>query len=465
MLAPSAKEGSSHLCLEDGARVAVIGGGPAGSLFCFFLLRMAHQIDLNIHVDMYEPRHFTHNGTAGCNHCGGIVSESLVQLLAAEGVNIPAEVIQRGIDSYMLHMDVGQVRIDTPTREKRIAAVFRGNGPASSESTSISGFDEYLQKLAIQRGTQLIPKLVTGLDLEDHSATVTCADGFKGSYDLLVMATGINSQLVQMIEDLEFGYHPPEKTKTFICEFQLGRDAIEQYLGTSMHVFLLDISRLEFAALIPKGDFVTACLLGHDIDEELIESFFNSAEVRKCFPYNFVPNNVCHCFPRLNVKGSPIPYADRLVLIGECGITRLYKDGIGAAFRTAKAAASTVALHGIAAVDFEKHFWPTCKKLNFDNRIGHLIFAITHKIQRIPFLRRTVLRMTRLEQLHRNRKPHMSTALWDVFTGSAPYKEVLTRAFHPTFILNLILNLCIASWFPVNNSTEEHTTNVQHNIR
>jgi len=33
-----------------------------------------------------------------------------------------------------------------------------------------------------------------------------------------------------------------------------------------MHVFLLDIPRLEFAAIIPKGDYATVCLLGEDIE-------------------------------------------------------------------------------------------------------------------------------------------------------------------------------------------------------
>ena len=63
------------------------------------------------------------SGPAGCNHCGGIVSESLVQLLTTEGINIPTKVAQKGIESYVLHMDVGSVRIETPVHEKRIAAM------------------------------------------------------------------------------------------------------------------------------------------------------------------------------------------------------------------------------------------------------------------------------------------------------------------------------------------------------
>ncbi len=44
--------------LHDGSRVGVIGGGPAGSFFSFFLLDTAKRVDLDIHVDIYEPRDF-----------------------------------------------------------------------------------------------------------------------------------------------------------------------------------------------------------------------------------------------------------------------------------------------------------------------------------------------------------------------------------------------------------------------
>ena len=115
--------------LQYGARVAVIGGGPAGSFFSFFLLKMADAIDLDIEVDIYEPRSFNYCGPAGCNHCGGVVSESLVQILAAEGINLPPSVVQRGIESYVVHMDVGDVTIESPAGEQRIAALYRGNWP------------------------------------------------------------------------------------------------------------------------------------------------------------------------------------------------------------------------------------------------------------------------------------------------------------------------------------------------
>ena len=41
-----------NLELVDGSRVAVIGGGPAGSFTSYFLLEMADRADLEIEVEM-----------------------------------------------------------------------------------------------------------------------------------------------------------------------------------------------------------------------------------------------------------------------------------------------------------------------------------------------------------------------------------------------------------------------------
>ena len=78
------------LFLDNGSRVAVIGGGPAGSFFTYFLFEMAERIGMELAVDIYEPRDFSNAGPQGCNMCGGILSESLVQLLATEGINLPS---------------------------------------------------------------------------------------------------------------------------------------------------------------------------------------------------------------------------------------------------------------------------------------------------------------------------------------------------------------------------------------
>ena len=437
---------AGRLSLEDGSRVAVVGAGPAGSFFSFFLLRLARNLGMDIHVDLYEPRYFTHKGPAGCNHCGGIVSESLVQILAAEGINLPPPVVQKGIDSYTVHMDVGSVQLTEPSQEKRIAAVYRGNGPRDSDAVEFLGFDRHLQDLASRQGASIIRKMIIGIEAGSELPRIVCADGHTEHYDLVVVAAGINSHLAHNIHGLPAGFRSPEAAKTFICEFHLGADLIEQYLGSSMHVFLLDLPKLKFAALIPKGDFVTLCLLGERIDVNLVESFLSAPQVTACFPKGTLPQTVCHCFPRINVRAAVQPFADRFVMIGDCGVSRLYKDGIGSAYRTAKAAANTALLEGIAADDFRRDYWPACRNIAIDNRIGKLVFAVSHLIQKSRSYRRGILHMTIREQGKQQGLRRMSSVLWDIFTGSAPYREVLWRSLHPAFIAGLCWSLIAGNW-------------------
>jgi flavin-dependent dehydrogenase len=438
-LAPLREEVRRDLELQDGSRIAVIGGGPAGSLFTYFVYKMAEVVGLDLNVEIFEPRSFTHCGPAGCNHCGGIVSESLVQLLATEGINLPGSVVQRGIDSYLLHMDVGSVRIDTPLREQRIAAVFRGNGPRDVEHVEWGSFDRFLQQLAESRGAKIVRRAVTGVDWHDDRPVLEHAGERGDAYDLVVVAVGINSNLLRTLQDGPIGYRRPAAVATYICEFQLDRETIARHLGTSMHVFLLDLPRVEFAALIPKGTVVTMCLLGDDIDAELVRDFLDAPEVRACFPpAPDLPARVCNCSPMINVRGPARPYADRVVFVGDSGVTRLYKDGIGAAYRTAKAAASTVVFQGVSTEAFDQHYRPVCQRISRDNSIGKLVFRVNGLLQKRRLSRRAILRMVSREQSSPGSRRYLSRVLWDLFTGSAPYREVLRNTMRPGFVGGLL---------------------------
>ncbi len=426
------------LQLTDGSHIGVVGGGPAGSLFSILALDLAERVGLDIKIDLYEPRDYTTPGPPGCNMCGGIISETLVQNLAAEGIPLPPTVVQRGIDSYNLHMDVGDVLIETPLQEKRIGAVYRGPGPRDIKEIKWGSFDGHLQSLAKARGANIIRERVDSIMIVDGRPQLKSRNGEPNTYDLLTIATGVNAATKRLIDELEIAYELPSTTKTHIREFYMGERAITETLGTSMHVFLLDIPRLEFAAIIPKGDYVSLCLLGEDIDKELVDDFLDAPEVRKCFPpdWNFDKFS-CQCSPRINTKAAIRPYADRIVFIGDIGVTRLYKDGIGAAYRTAKAAASTVVLQGISEQDFEKYYLPICRKIEGDNSIGKLMFLVTEQIQSRRFARRAVLHMTEKEQSRAGDQRQMSTVLWDMFTGSAPYREIFMRTLKPSFLFRL----------------------------
>jgi flavin-dependent dehydrogenase len=454
--APRAHRTKSAKPLHDGSRIAVIGAGPSGSMFSYFVLNMAESVGLDLKVDLYEPRQFCHGGPSGCNHCGGVVSESLVQRLATEGISLPDGVVQRGLEAYTMHMDVGNVDIATPLHESRIAGVYRGNGPRNSPPLDTHSFDGYLQQLAADRGARPVRRLVTDIRSEGDVMKVECADGRCEDYELVVTACGVNSHLLKSLEHLAEDHEPPALKTTFICEFRLGREAIRETLGQSMHVFLLDIPNLKFAALVPKGDYATFVLLGHELNEELLDRFFNSAEFKSCFPGAVVPRHVCHCYPRINIRTARPPYGDRLVMIGDSGATRLYKDGIGAAYRTAKAAARTAVFHGVSAEDFREYYWPLCRKIQNDNYVGKLVFWFGGLIQKAGFARRGVLRMIEVEQQQSKGARRMSSVLWDMFSGSAPYTDIFLRTLRPAFIGSLAWNL-VAGNLPAKRPASLHT--------
>jgi flavin-dependent dehydrogenase len=437
-----AGQSQDSMVLDDGSRIAVIGGGPAGSFFCYFLLDIAERFGRELSVDLYEPRNFSGVGPASCNMCGGIISESLVQNLAAEGINIPGTVIQRGIESYTLHMDMGVTRIETPLAEMRIGAVHRASGPRDLKIQRWESFDGFLQKLAVERGARVVAERVQGAEWDGGRPVLTTKNGGGGRYDLLVVAAGVNSPTLKLFEDGDAGYKPPRTTKTFIREFFFGEEKLAKYLGNSMHVFLLNIPGLEFAAIIPKGDYASVCLLGDEIDKAMLEAFLNSPEVRDTMPPGWEAMvNSCQCSPKMNVGAAVSPYNDRLVFVGDAGVTRLYKDGIGAAYRTAKAAASTAVLHGVSRADFDTHFAPVCRSIESDNGVGRFVFRVTEEIQKRGFARRAVLRTVSAEQSRPGGRRRMSMVLWDLFTGSATYRDIFKRTLHPGFLARFAWNL------------------------
>ncbi len=430
------------ISLEDGSRVAVIGGGPAGSFFSYFLLGLAERMGVDLKVDIYEPRDFTLPAPQGCNMCAGVVSETLVQNLAAEGIHLPASVIQRAVDSYVLHTDVGSQRIHAAFFEKRIGAISRGGGPRGVRETGFQGFDDYLLSLARDRGANVIRMRVTGLEKVDGYVQVRTPSGVTSGYDLLVVAAGVNTALLKLFEEGASGYRPPVTTKTAIREYFLGRETIEKSFGDSLHVFLLDIPGLDFSMIVPKGDYVSVCMLGKEIDEGVMKAFLTAPAVKNSFPDGWRWDRpVCQCLPRINARAAIRPYADRVVFIGDSGVTRFYKDGLGAAYRAAKAAATCAVLEGISAEDFRKYYAPFYSRMEADNHFGRFIFFVAHILQRLRIARKALVRAVAAEQRSPGRSQRMSSVLWDTFSGSAPYQDVFFRTLHPAFITRFVIGL------------------------
>jgi flavin-dependent dehydrogenase len=391
-----------------------------------------------IQVTIYEPKNFLGKGPAGCNHCGGVISELMVQSLAVEGINIPTSVVQRGINSYQLYTEKGDVRIETPSHEKTIASVYRSGGPHDLTIQDKDSFDNFLLQSAVEEGATHVPRTVDRVNLEDGKPVLYSGDEILERADLVVGAFGVNGRKTPSFEGMDFGYEGPTLTRTSITEISLDPEYISEKFGNSIHLFLLPIKNIKFAALIPKTHYVNLCMLGKKLDRARVNEFLSHPKVKQLFPEGQLDQLSCMCLPIMNIKAPAKAFTDRMVMVGDAGSTRLYKDGIGAAYFMGKSAAKTAIMHGVGEKHFREHYLPDYNSLKVDNRFGSYLFFFTDMFREYGLLTSAMLRVVKREsENHQDEKKILSSILWDMFTGNERYKDVFYRALHPELFIKM----------------------------
>jgi len=428
----------NHYILQNGAQIAVVGGGPTGSFFSIFALKMAKMMEKSVHVTIHEPKDFTKDGPVGCNKCGGIISELLVQNLAVEGINLPDSIVQRGINSYKLHTQYGNVYIETPSREKTIATVYRGGGPKGIIGSEKESFDRFLLDLAIREGAAHSREKIDRIAYRNKMPVLFSGEKKIQEPDLVVGAVGVKSQTFRMFEEMGFGYRKPETVTAAIAEIYMDINRISEYFGTSVNLFLLPLKGMKFAAMIPKGTYVTVCILGQNIDHNTVKTFIDHPVVQSVLPGKGAYEIACRCLPKMNVRAPEFAFEDRVVLCGDAGSTRLFKDGLGAAYIMGKAAAKTAIFHGIGKNDFQDHYQPVYKSIMVDNLYGKFLFSVTDLHKKYKTLTSGMLGVVRKEQADPNYPKRLSSMLWDMFTGNERYRNIFFRSIS----LPMVYDLC-----------------------
>ncbi len=413
--------------LDDGAKVAVIGGGPTGSFFSIFALKMAKMIDMDLEITIFEQKDFSQKGPGGCNRCGGVISELLVQTLAVEGINLPDSVIRKGINSYNLHTDQGDVYIATPSLDKSIATVHRGGGPRGVSGTEKDSFDNFLLGRAVEEGAVLSPAKIDGVERKNGRPRLFSKGQEMGEFDLVVGAFGLSSKTAKLFEGAGFGYRRPEMITAAMGEVALEGSVVSECFGNSIHLFLLPTKDIKFGAMIPKDSYVTLCVLGKNVTGKVVDDFMAHPKVRAVLPESIPLKLNCRCFPKMNVGAPKKPFSDRVVTCGDAGSTRLYKDGIGAAYIMGKAAAQTIVFHGVGSEHFHEHYLPVYKNIVNDNLYGRFLFAVTDIYRKNRVFCKGMLSVVKKEQADQNSSKILSSILWDMFTGNERYRNVFQR--------------------------------------
>jgi flavin-dependent dehydrogenase len=421
--------------LENGSHIAVIGGGPTGSFFSIFALKMARMMGKEINVTIYEPKDFTRDGPLGCNRCGGIISELLVQTLAVEGINLPDAIVRKGIHSYNLHTNHGDVYIATPDLEKTVATVYRGGGPKGMVRDGKESFDDFLLKQAVSEGSVHVPLRIDRVDVKNGKPVLFSKDREVMQTDLVVGAFGVNSTTAKIFEETGFGYEEPPTVTTAIAELRMGEDVVSEHFGNSVHLFLLPDKGMKFAAMIPKGSYVTLCVLGKEMNAKTVDDFLDKPVVKRVF--KSVSYSIeCRCLPKMNVGAPRKPFTDRVVMCGDAGSTRLFKDGLGAAYLMGKAAAKTAVFQGVSARHFRYDYYPVYKSIVTDNLYGRFLFTVTDIYRKSRLLTRGMLGVVRREQQGSDQKI-LSSILWNMFTGNERYKSIFPTSLDFRMHLNL----------------------------
>jgi len=424
--------------LEDGSRIAVIGGGPTGSFFSIFALKMAKMMGKDINVTIYEPKDFTRDGPAGCNRCGGVISELLVQNLAVEGIILPESLVQRGINSYKLYTIHGKVLIETPTFERTIATIYRGGGPKGAAGKDKESFDNFLLNAAVREGAVQAHLKIDRIEYKNGRPVLFSKDEKISEPELVVGAIGVKSNTSKIFEEMGFGYKRPETVTAAIAEIDIEGHTVSEIFGNSVHLFLLPIKGIKFAAMVPKGAYVTVCILGQNMNINSVSEFLDHTVVKSILPKDGLFKIECRCMPKMNVQAPVSPFTDRVVLCGDAGSTRLFKDGIGAAYIMGKAAARAAVFQGVGKEHFLREYYPVYESIINDNLFGKFLFSVTDIVKRYKALTKGMLAVVQKEQEDTDNQKLMSSILWDMFTGNERYKNIFKRSMNVQMNLGLM---------------------------
>lgn len=412
------------------SRVAVVGGGPAGSFFALQLIQFARAKGLSPQVHIYEPRDFGQAGPSGCNRCAGILSSSLLHNLRGLGLVVPPEVIQSRIRVYSLYSPFGTTEIEAPTPGQEICSVYRGSGPLYSPLPPTSSFDCFLLEEARRAGAEVKPSRVRAARLVPHPG-VALEKGWE-EYDLVVLATGVNAP-APLVEGLP--YSPPPTQRMAQDELLARQEDVQEAFGHRVKVFLLPHSDLVFGTAVPKGSFINISLLGRRATPS-VDEFLSHPIVKSALPFPY--ERVCGCRPLISIGRARNPVGEGFVAVGDAAVTRLYKDGIGAALLTARQAAYTAVNFGTTAQALRQHYLPFLRALERDNAYGRLLFSFHRRLRDSPAFFRAQARLLAEEKVCGGSRPY-HRALWGMFTGSHSYGEILRTALRPHFPTRLFL--------------------------
>lgn len=428
--------------IEDGSVIAVIGSGPAGCFFALLAMKEAEARGLRVRTVLFDGKSFLQEGPRGCNMCAGVISRNLLRELERLGLRLPEDRVQRRIDSYVFHTNEGSHKVVAPPGMGAIPVVFRGNGPRFSEETRRISFDDFLLMETEKRGAEIISSHVQELTFSDGPDPRPCLRGSEEPLqaDLVAVASGVSSPFVRNLGNTLAGYRPPRTVRAFQAELDLGDAALANHLGNSIHVFSLGHEDIRFAAIIPKARFATVSLVGNrDMGSEDFKAFLQTRAVRDLLPRDWrMPERHCSCRPPLPLRGANRFYGNRLVFVGDASVSRYYKNGIESAYWTSLHAVRAAFGSGISEASLRRSYYlPVRSEFFRENLYARILFRLNDFVASKRFWVRAHMYFVRNAPQGKTAKK-LNFLTWNLFTGNAPYSDLLRTSMNPRFFLKML---------------------------
>ena len=447
---------NKNLLLRNDSKIAIIGGGPAGSFFAHFASRYATEMGIDVAITIFDKKSFCQTGPRGCNMCAGVISENLFHKLEEEGIHIPPFCTQRKIEGYCLQSQDESVLLHHPVpgHIPKIFTVFRGNGPLLSSYQGDVSFDDFLLNHVRKEGVEVVLEVVKELKLpsrkEDPVEVVYGEGEAKKVFDadLVVGAFGVNTGMMQSVANMDFGYKPPKTVRTCQCEIMLGNEYIEKTFGNNVFVFELGKRDIKFASITLKTDYITVSLVGRqDLTRNNLMEFLNHPVVKRLMPKDWaMPKSFCMCISKIPVTHAKHPFTDRFVILGDASISRAYKSGIESAFNMAKLSACTAFKSGVSeSVFMNGYFKPAKKLVARDNVYGIIMLKINDYI---TSQRRIANAHIKFIKSGKDKKvaDQMNEILWNMLSGKTSYKEIFYQVVNNPRLVCKMLPISMVAW-------------------
>jgi flavin-dependent dehydrogenase len=456
------------MTLPDGATVVVVGGGPAGSFFAIRALRKARELgralDLTIlerktEICFYQPVAFC--SWEGCNYCAGGISPRLADVLKENGISLPEEIVEERATEITVHGDWKNIELPVPAG-REMFAVFRGSRPKQRPGR-YTNFDSFLLHQAQQEGARVLTADVNGIRRSSAGKPVvsyrlvTEKTSREIEADFVGVAAGVNrTPGMDLATDPVFaalarvmpGLRPPRVRKAVICEMQVQKDLLRSMVG-EVHFAQYGSKELsiEMSSLIPKGDWITVVLLGKSIDRaepgqylQIVEQFMALPTIRRLLPRTAELRVACACHPNMVVGAARKPFADRIALVGDVAVSRLYKDGLFAAYVLAATLADCILTEGVDRDSLKARYWPVIRGFHVDNRFGRALFLFSRVVFSHPVLSRIMYQALLTERKMKPvQKRRLADGLWKMASGDSSYVRVLACILCPTAIESIVV--------------------------